>query len=231
MSASRIHRSTRLGLVLLAAALGLTVLAFVLGDLWAMLLALFSVSGRAADSFHALWIPLSGAILDGAIGVLGVLGFALVWRGRWEIGGPYAERLGLAMLLVLVAGVAYVLFALTGILLGYVTGLSFLEPWHGLLAILGGVFLGLGLYQMLANLPFAGVRPVAAVSLALGVAGIILLNLTALGVRRVRVAGLEGAGLGLSLASVILWLALCLWTAENLRVGRSAAPAPASVKG
>ncbi len=231
MSTPRAPRRTRLGLVLLAAALGLSVLAFFFGDLWAAVLAVFSVPPRAADAFHTLWIPLSGLLLNGAIASLGVLSFALLWRGRGEIGGAYASGLGLALLMVLIAAAAYVLFGLTGLFLGYVAGVAFLAPWHGLLAILGGIFVGLGLYVAFSNLPLAGSRPVAAVAFALGVAGLVLLDLTALGFRRIRLAGIEGAGLGFALASVILWLVLCLWAAETLRGSRSPGVAPASSNG
>lgn len=231
MSTSRIHRFTRLGLVLLAAALGLTLVSFALGDLWVTLLAIFQTPARTADSLHTLWIPLSGWIVDGAIALLGLFGFALVWRGRWELGGAYASRMGLALLAVLVSAVAYALYALTGVLLGTFSGFAFLIPWHGLLAVAGGASVGLALYWILANLPLAGSRALAAVALALGIAGMVILNLADFGLRRVRVAGLEGAGLGLALASVTLWLVLCLWGHESLRNRRASSPVTASADG
>ena len=228
MSARRTSRSTRTGLILFAAALGATLLSFALGRLWAGLLTDVRPPTAASYDLRTFWIPLSAYLLDGAIGLLGVLGFAFVWRGREELGSAYASRQGLSLLAFLVAGVAFALYLATGVLLGYVAGVAFLVPWHALLAVIGGVFLGLGLYGVLANLPLAGARPVAAVALALGLAGIALSNLETLGLRRVEATGLAGAGFGLALASLIVWLVLCLWGEETLGSGGSTARASAA---
>ncbi len=225
MSTPRSHRTTSRGLVLLAAALGLSLVSFALSPIWAMLLAMFPQSPSAAAAIRTFWVPPSIAVVEGLAALLAVVGFLSVWRGRWELGADYASRSGLAMLFVLVAAVAYLLFAVTGILLGYVQGVQFLVPWHGLLGVAGGVFVGLGLYLVLANLPISGSRPVAAVALALGLAGIALSSLAVIGLRRVRTAPLEGAGLGLALASLTLWLVLCLWGEETLRSRALASPA------
>lgn len=231
MSARRTHRSTTLGLVLLAAALGVSLFSFALGPIWSLVLSMVPIPSASANTIHAIWIPLSGVVVDVAAFLLGLLGFSLVWGGRAELGGPFASRVGLSMLAILIAGVADILFGATGILLAYVSGAEFLVPWHSLFAIVGGVFLGLGLYWILANLPISGARPLAAVALALGLGGIALVNLAIIGLRRVRTAGLDGAGLGLALASLTLWLVLCLWAEENLRTRPSAGPASTAVDG
>lgn len=225
MSTPHSHRSTTRGLVLMAAALGLSLVSFALSPIWANLIAIMSPTASTTASIRTLWMPLSVALVEGAAALLAVLGFSFLWRGRWEVGGEYVSRSGLAMLLVLISAVAYLLFAVTGILLGYVQGVQFLVPWHGLLGVVGGVFLGFGLYFVLANLPIAGSRPLAAVALALGLAGIALVNLAAIGLRRVRTGSLDGAGVGLALASLTLWLVLCLWGEETLRSRTSASPA------
>lgn len=121
------------------------------------------------------------------------------------------------MLAFLAATFAYALYAFTGILLSTFSGLGFLQPWHGVFGFAGGVALGFGLYWILANLPVPGSRPVALIALTLGVAGIAILGLADLGLRRTRVAALDGAGLGLALVSITLWLVLCLWGRESLR--------------
>ncbi len=225
MSTPRSHRSTTRGLVLLSAALGLSLFSFAVGPLWTTVLAFFPQSPSAAAAVRTLWMPVSLTVVVGLAALLAVVGFLSLWRGRWELGAEYASRSGLAMLFVLVAAVAYLLFAVTGVFLGYVQGVQFLVPWHGLLAVVGGVFLGLGLYLVLANLPIAGTRPLAAVALALGLTGIALTSLAVVGLRRIRTAPLEGAGLGLALASLTLWLVLCLWGEETLRSRTSLSPA------
>ncbi len=217
MSTRRMHRTATLGLVLLAAALGVSLFSFALGPLWTFVLSTMAFPSSGATAIRTVWMPLSGVVVDVAAFVLGLLGFSLILGGRHEIGGPFASRAGLSLLAVLIAGVAFILYGATGIFLAYVSGVEFLVPWRDLLGIIGGVFLGLGLYWILANLPVAGARPLAAVSLGLGLGGIALVNLAAVGLRRVRTASLDGAGLGLALASLTLWLILCLWGEENLR--------------
>ena len=232
MSPRRVRRVTT-GLILLAAALGMSLFSFVLGSLWTGFLASARPPEGVASSLRTFWMPLSELVVGVATGLLGALGFLFAWRGRHELGGAYATRAGLALLAALVAGVAYALYALTGVLLDSFGGLSVLVPWHGLLAAVGGVAVGLGLYWTLASLPVAGTRPVAAVAFGLGFAGIVLLNLSTLDLHRPRLGafGLEGAGLGLALASLTLWLVLCLWSEESLRNRPSAVPGPAASHG
>lgn len=217
MLAKRTPHSTRTGLVVLGASLVGSLLSLAWGYLWAIVLATGRFSPDTVGALHTFWIPLSGVLLQAAIAVLGLIGFLFVWDGRWELGPDYAARVGLALLAALVAVVAFALYGLTGILLGYVPTVGFLAPWHVLLALVGDVFLGFGLYGILANLPIAGGRPVAAVALALGLAGVALLSLVAFGLRRARIAGLDGAGFALSVVSLALWLTLCLWGGETLR--------------
>ncbi len=202
---------------MLAAALCLSLVSFALRDLWGIVLAVTQVSGGTAAALHAIWIPLSMEIVEGAIAVLGAFGFTAVWSGRRELGDTFASRVGLAVLAFLAATFAYALYTFTGILLGTFAGLGSLQPWHGLLGVAGSVALGFGLYWILANLPVPGSRPVALIALALGVAGIAILSLADLGLGRTRVAAPDGAGLGLALVSITLWLVLCLWGRESLR--------------
>lgn len=224
-------RSTTRGLLVLAAAIGVSLVSFALGSIWSVILAIASLPPAVADPIRLTWLPISVIVLQGLVGLLGLLGFLFLWRGRWEVGAGYASRLGLAMLAALVSAVAFALFGVTGLLLGYVRGVEFLVPWHGLLAVVGGVFLGLALYGVLANLPIVGSRPLAAVALALGLGGIALVNLASIGLRRIRTGALEGAGLGLALASLTMWLVLCLWCESTLRSGTAVAPAASASQG
>ncbi len=221
-----LRRPTQLGLLFLAGAFVLALVGFALPYAWNAFLEAARVGQPLLDSLHAVWIPLSGLVLDGGIVILGLAGFALLYRGRWELGPESASRAGLALLALLIAFVAYAAYALTGIFLGYVAGVAFLIPGHHLFAFVGALFLGLALYAILAHLPVSGSRPVAAVAFALGAAGSALLYVATLDLRRARVLAVDGAGYGLSLSSLILWLVLCLWGAERLRQrGISAAPA------
>lgn len=231
MSTPRVHRVTTRALAFLAAALGLSIVSYALGDFWSILLAVLRSPASATYTLHTFWIPLVGVAVTAATAILGAVGFLLVWRGRWELGGEYASRVGLAMLAALVATVAYALYAFTGILLGSFAGLEALVPWRGLFAVVGGVAVGFALYWIIANLPVSGTRPVAVVALALGLAGIALLNLAVLDLRRARIAGLEGAGIGFALASLVLWLVLCLHGEETLRTGPSRAAATKATEG
>jgi hypothetical protein len=92
------------------------------------------------------------------------------------------------------------------------------------------VFLGLALYWILSHLPVSGSRPAAAVSLALGVAGSALLFVGTLGLRRGEDLAVLGAGYGLALASLVLWLVLCVWDAQGLRRHGTSAPPSAATR-
>lgn len=217
MSSQRFRSSLRVGLIFLAASIGVALFSFVLGYLWTPVLQAVGGSPGIVSSFRSVWIPVLGLLVDGAAAALAMVGVAMVWRARWELGGVYASRVGLALLASLIAVVSYAFFVVTGILLGYVPGAAFLIPWHGLFAMVGGVALGLALYWILANLPVPGARPVAAVALGLGLGGIAVAGLAVIGLRRLRTSEVAGVGLGLAVASLILWLVLCLWTQETLR--------------
>jgi len=204
-------------LLCLAGAFVLAVVGFALSYIWDVAIAVTRVGQPLLGSLHTLWIPLSGLVLDAGIVVLGALGFALVWRGRWELGPDFASSAGVALLALLIAFAAYAAYAVTGEILGFVSGVSFLRPWHALFNFLGALFLGGALYGMLSHLPATGTRPAAAAAFALGVAGSALLFVGTLGLRRGEALVVEGAGYGLALASLILWLVLCVWASERLR--------------
>ena len=136
---ARTHCSVSAGLALLSGALALSLLSFFLGDFWAAMLPALRLPADTVRTIHTLWIPLASLGVTAAMVVLGGLGFAFVWHGRWELGAEYASRAGLGLLAFVVAAVAYALYAFTGILLGFVGGLAFLVPWHGLLAAAGAV--------------------------------------------------------------------------------------------
>lgn len=225
------RRSTELGLLCLAGAFVLAVVGFALPYVWSAVIAATRVGQPLLDSLHALWIPLSGLVLDAGIVVLGVLGFALVWQGRWDLGPDYASSAGVALLALLIAFAAYAAYAVTGGILGFVSGVSFLRPWHVLFDFLGALFLGGALYWMLSHLPVTGSRPAAAVAFALGVAGSALLFVGTLGLRRGEALAVQGAGYGLALASLILWLVLCVWGSERLRERGMLPPPGAAPRG
>lgn len=223
----RSRRSTELGLLSLAGAFVLALAGLALPYLWNTAIAAARVGQPLLDSLRTTWIPLSGIVLDGFIAVLGLVGFGLLWRGRYELGSENASRAGLALLALLIAFVAYAAYALTGLVLGFVAGVEFLRPWHAAFALVGAVSLGASLYWVLAPMPVAGSRLAAAVSFALGVAGSALLYVATLGLRRAPLLTVEGAGFGLALASLVLWLILCVWDADRIR-GRLAPAAPAA---
>ena len=168
---------------------------------------------------------------DVGIAVLGLIGFTLLWRGRWELGPENAAWSGLTQLALLVAVVAYAAYPLAGVFLGFVPGAAFLAPWRSLLLFVGALFVGAALYWTLSHLPATGVAPAAAVAFALGVAGSALLLVGTPGLRRGEALGVHGAGLGLSLASSILWLVLCVWGSQRLRERTAPSPSPGTVHG
>lgn len=226
----RPRRSTELGLLSLAAAIALSLLAFVMPYIWSAAIVGANVGQPLLNSLHTVWIPVSGFLLESGIVVFGLLGFAFVWRGRWEFGPENASRMGLTLLALVIAFAAYAAYALTGGILGYVSGVEFLRPWHALFQFTGAVFLGFALYWILSNLPLHGSRPTAAVSYALGVAGAALLLFATLGLRRAEALGVQGAGVGLSLASLVLWFVLCLWDVQGLRQRGTGLPAAAATR-
>ncbi len=223
-------RSLSVGLVLLAGALVLCLISLVVTDVWASLSPPLPRSTGVEPALRAFWMPLTGLLLDVGTAGLGAFGFGLVWRGRGELGAEYASRSGLGPLAVLLAAAEDALYTLTGALLGYVAGVALLAPWHRLVAVVGAVAVGLALYWFLATLPVSGARPVAVVALALGIAGIALVNLVTFTPLRGQSAELGGAGLGLSVASAVLWLALCLWGREMLGAGGRGTPARAAMQ-
>ena len=228
---ARAPRSVTAGLALLGGALALFVVSLFLEDVWAALLSALRMGTDTAVTLHTVWIPLTALAVDLGTAFLGALGFGLLWSGRQGLGVAYASRAGLGLLAFLVAVVAFALLTATGVLLGFFAGFRFLVPWHDLLAVAGSVAVGFALYVFLANLPLAGARPLAAAALALGISGIALANLRALTLSGVHMEDLYGAGFGLSLASVVLWLVLCLWGGETLRGGGSGAAASVALPG
>lgn len=224
------RRSTELGLLCLAGAFVLALVRFALPYLWDAVMAATPAGGPSL-SLHTVWIPISGLVVDGGIAVLGLIGFTLLWRGRWELGPENAAWSGLTQLALLVAVVAYAAYTLAGVFLGFVPGAAFLAPWRSLLLFVGALFVGAALYWTLSHLPATGVAPAAAVAFALGVAGSALLLVGTPGLRRGEALGVHGAGLGLSLASSILWLVLCVWGSQRLRERTAPSPSPGTVHG
>lgn len=214
-------RSTRIGLFLLAASLSLSLLGFVLPYVWGAFLLRGAPETILGQSVRVVWIPGAADLLLVATAAVGLLGFVFIWHGRWAFGTEHASRVGLALLAVAGAGVVLGLWAAEGILLGLVHGTADWIVVRHLLAFLGTVFLGFAFYWALTNLPLSGVRAASAVALALGIAGGVVTLLTTLGLRRAQAASLEGAAVALSVASVVLWLSLCLWGWLELRTGRS----------
>jgi hypothetical protein len=225
----RTRRTTEVGLLALAAAFILALVSYAMPYVWDGIVRAVPGDG-GSPSLRGFWIPVIGLSLDAGIVLLGLLGFALVWRGRWELGPEYASRSGLAVLAFVIALAAYSAYAVTGGMLGFVSGVAFLAPWHELLGLAGAVSLALALYWILANLPVPGSRPAAAVALALSVVGAALLVLD-LGFRRAETRAVQGAGYGLSLASVVLWLVLCAWTSRRLRQPGAPSPPASAARG
>lgn len=216
MSTHRSRRSTLLGMLCLASALGLALFAYSLPFVWSAVIDAIRPSPALSYPLRSFWIPLSTIVLEGATALLGITGFLLLWRGRWDLGEAYAAKVGLALLAFLIAAMAYGAYYASG-LTDYVAALAVLVPARAFLSIVGGVFLGVGLYWVLANLPLPGTRHLAAAALAIGFAGIGILGFAALEVRRSRAVALEGPGIALSVVSLILWMVLCLWSEQTLR--------------
>src|SRR5574340_1239546 len=150
------RRSTELGLVSLASALFVGILSVILPYVWDALITRATTDTFLGQSVRLFWIPAGSDALLVGMAVLGLIGLVLVWAGRWELGSEYAARVGLALLSMLVAGVALALWLATGVLLGSFSGFSGLVPWRGLLAFVGTVFLGFAFYWIVANLPLTG---------------------------------------------------------------------------
>ncbi len=219
------RQSTEIGLSALAGAFLLALVRTALPYFWDAVLA-GTPAGAPSSVLHTLWIPLSGLLVEAAIAILGLVGFGLLYRGRWEFGAASALRSGLVLLAMLVAAVAFGAYFVTGIALGLLSGLAILVPWHSVLLFAGSVAVGLALYWSFAPIPVSPSRGAAAVALALGISGSTLLLLATAGLRRADTLRIQGAGLGLSVASLVLWLALCFWDARGLRL-RRAPPAAA----
>lgn len=223
----RLPASTKRGFVLLVGSLVVSLVRFALPSFWGATLPSNGAQVVLGQSLHGFWIPAIGYAVDGAIAALGLLGFAFLWRGRHVFGPVYQEKLRLG-LFALAAGIIVlgVWFA-TGLLLGYVSGLSFLVPWRRVLAFAATGFLGLALFWALGYLPYPGIKAVAAITFGLGVAGGALALVSTLGLRRTEAATLRGAGEALALVSLVLWLSVCAWGWATMRSGRTGPPAVA----
>lgn len=226
----RLPASTKRGFVLLVGALVVSLVRFVLPFVWGAVLPPTGTQSFLGQSDHAFWIPAIGDVVDGTIAVLGMSGFAMLWWGRHAFNAAYREKLRLG-LFALTAGVIVlgVWFA-TGLLLGYVSGLSFLVPWRRVLAFAATGFLGLALFWGLGYLPYPGMKPVAGITFGLGVAGGALALVSTLGLRRTEAVTIRGAGEALSVVSLALWLAVCAWGWAAQRSGRTGPPAMAPVQ-
>ncbi len=226
----RPHRPAQLGFLLLVCSFVAALVRFALPYLWAGVLVRGAVQPVLGQPLATFWVPLLGDLVGGAIAVLGLAGFLLLRQGRFSLGAAYAEEFGLAILALIVASVVLAAWFATGFLAGLVTGLNYLAPWRRLLLFLGTVFLGLALYGALANLPFAGMRAVAAVTLVLGIAGGAITLVASFGIRRTEALTLRGAAETLSLVSLVVWLAICAWSWDALRSGRAGPPVAAPVR-
>ncbi len=223
----RLPASTKRGFVFLVASLAVSLVRFILPFVWGAALPPNGTQVVLGQSVHGFWLPTIGDVVDGAIAVLGLLGFAMLWWGRHAFGAAYREKLRLG-LFALTAGVIVlgVWFA-TGLLSSYFSGLSFLVPWRRVLAFAATGFLGLALFWGLGYLPYPGMKPVAAITLVLGVAGGALALISTLGLRRTEAVTLRGAGEALSVVSLVLWLAVSAWGWTAQRSGRTGPPAVA----
>ncbi len=222
--------STKLGLFLLVCSFAASLVRFALPFVWGATVPAAGTSVVLGQSVRTFWVPASGDVVDGAIAALGLVGFALLWRGRWEFGSPYAAKLRLGLFAMIAAVIVLAIWFATGLLLGYVSGVSYLIPWRRVLALLATVFLGFALFWSLGYLPYAGMKPVAGITLALGVAGGALAYVATLGLHRTLAATVRGAGDALSVVSLLLWLGLSLWGWDALRFGRLGSPAAAPAR-
>lgn len=227
----RSRRVTELGLISLASSLFLALLSFVLSYLWDAVLTRGTVDTILGESVRLVWIPVTYDLLLLGMAVFGLIGVVLLWRGRWDLGPEYAAGVGLALLTMAAAAIAFGFWLATGVLLGYFSEFSGLISWRYVLAFVATSFLGFTLYWLLANLPLHGTRPVAAVAFALGVAGGAISLFARAGLRRPQAVGLDGAATALSLASLVLWFVLCVWGSQSLRSGRPGPPAVAPARG
>ncbi len=213
------RRSIHFGLILLVGSFVLALVRFALPFLWDAVLVRGTPASLFGQAVPGFWIPLAADIVDAALAGLGILGFVFLRRGRWELGPEYASRIGLALLALLTAVAVLAAWFATGVLLGYVTGVSYLVPVRRILALAATVLLGFAMYWALASLPLPGTRPVAAVAFALGVAGGVAGYLATLGFRRTEIVTLRGASDALTLVSLTLWLGLCTWGWQSLKTG------------
>ncbi len=226
----RTHRSTELGLRAIAGAFLLSLVSFTLPYLWDVVLS-SAPATSSSSTLHTFWIPLTADLVTAGIVALGLVGFVSLWQGRWELGPEVATHEGLAVLALVLALAAYAAYALTGVLLGFVSGVAFLRPWHSVFLFLGALFLGIALYGIVGYLPVGGSRPAAAVALALGVVGSALLLIASPAVRRPGLLRLDGAGVALTISSSVLWLVLCIWDSRRLRGLYPPAPPASAVRG
>ncbi len=223
----RLTASTKRGFALLVGSLAVSLVRLALPYIWGAALPPSGTQVVLGQSVHGFWIPGTSDVLDAAIAVLGLLGFAWLWGGRHEFGAAYGEKLRLG-LYALVAGVIVLgIWFATGLVLGTVSGASFLVPWRRVLALVATGLLGLALFWGLGYLPYPGIKPVAAITFGLGVAGGVLALVSTLGLRRTEAAMVRGAGEALSVVSLVLWLAVCAWGWTAQRSGRTGPPAVA----
>lgn len=203
--------STKRGFVLLVGSLVVSLVRIALPTLWGAGLPASGSPAIFGQSVRGFWVPAIGYAVDGLITILGILGFAMLWRGRHAFGAAYARTLRLGLFALIGGAVVLGIWFAAGVLLGYVSGLTYLVPWRRVLVFVATVFLGLALFWGLGYLPYPGMKAVTAITLGLGVAGGALALLAAAGLRRTEAATLRGAGEALSVVSLVLWLAVCAW--------------------
>ena len=211
---------SRIGLLLIAGAIGLYLLSFFFQFVGYFLPASGSSSQESLFfNLHVLWLPLISILLVASMAAVFVIGVWFVLGGQARFDSSQRGYLGLAALAFSVSSGAAVLRASLGLLLGFVVApelLGFLQAVN----VGAAISLGFTLYWLLLGV---GIRQARISGIVALVAGSLSSALAVLWLATQN-GGVAVIGATAGLISLTLWMALFLWGSEELRLRTEARP-------